>query len=204
MVLFDMNLVSFDINFRLQIKEGIKRSFYKEFRKVVDQADVVLQVLDARDPEGCRCKDVSLIHDMSYIILISYLYHTLYPTGYLCLFAVKNCKKTYLSILCLSRTKYHCCSMQAETAVLSDYSKRLILVLNKIDLVPPDVAKSWYKYLSKQFPTVMFKANTQAQKTRLSQSSVDVMGVNHKMFASSACLGARELNKVIIHYIFTI
>lgn len=26
---------------------------------MVEQADVVLQVLDARDPEGCRCKDVS-------------------------------------------------------------------------------------------------------------------------------------------------
>jgi len=129
----------------LQIKEGIKRSFYKEFRKVVDQADVVLQVLDARDPEGCRCKD-------------------------------------------------------AETAVLSDYSKRLILVLNKIDLVPVDVAKAWHKHLSKQFPTVMFKANTQSQKDRLKQSTVDVMAVNHKMFASSACLGARELNKLLVNY----
>jgi len=129
----------------LQIKEGIKRSFYKEFRKVVEQADVVLQVLDARDPEGCRCKD-------------------------------------------------------AETAVLSDYSKRLILVLNKIDLVPPDVAKSWHKHLSKQFPTVLFKANTQAQNSRLKQSTVDVMGVSHKMFASSACLGARELNKLLVNY----
>ena len=82
--------------------------------------------------------------------------------------------------------------------MLSDYSKRLILVLNKIDLVPPDVAKSWHKHLSRQFPTVMFKANTQAQKARLKQSTVDVMGVNHKMFSSSACLGARELNKVFL------
>ncbi|XP_063673878.1 guanine nucleotide-binding protein-like 3-like protein [Bolinopsis microptera] len=129
----------------LQIKEGIKRSFYKEFRKVVDQADVVLEVLDARDPEGCRCKD-------------------------------------------------------AETAVLADYNKRLILVLNKIDLVPQDVSKAWHKHLSKQFPTVLFKANTQAQKSNLKRSNVDVMGVNHKMFATSACLGARELNKLLVNY----
>ena len=43
---------------RMSLKDGAKRAFYKEFRKVVEQADVVLQVLDARDPEGCRCKDV--------------------------------------------------------------------------------------------------------------------------------------------------
>jgi len=127
------------------VKEGIKRSFYKEFRNVVDQADVVLQVLDARDPEGCRCKD-------------------------------------------------------AETAVLANYNKRLILILNKIDLVPPEVAKAWHKHLSKQFPTVLFKANTQNQKGKLCQAKMDVRTVNHKMMNTSACLGAKELMKVLGNY----
>jgi len=31
------------------------RTYYREFRQVVETADVVLEVLDARDPLGCRC-----------------------------------------------------------------------------------------------------------------------------------------------------
>ena len=32
--------------------------YYREFRKVVETSDVVLEVLDARDPLGCRCYQV--------------------------------------------------------------------------------------------------------------------------------------------------
>ena len=31
------------------------RAYYREFRKVLESSDVVLEVLDARDPLGCRC-----------------------------------------------------------------------------------------------------------------------------------------------------
>jgi hypothetical protein len=34
------------------------RAYYREFRKVVEASDVVLEVLDARDPLGCRCLQV--------------------------------------------------------------------------------------------------------------------------------------------------
>jgi len=35
-----------------------RRAYYKELKKVIDASDVVLQVLDARDPEGCRSEEI--------------------------------------------------------------------------------------------------------------------------------------------------
>jgi len=38
--------------------DGSRRAFYKDFVKVVEAADVIIEVLDARDPLSCRCLDV--------------------------------------------------------------------------------------------------------------------------------------------------
>ena len=34
------------------------KAYYREFKRVVEASDVVLEVLDARDPLGCRCPQV--------------------------------------------------------------------------------------------------------------------------------------------------
>lgn len=87
-------------------KDGSRKAFDKVFKQVVDQADVVLYVLDARDPEGTRSKDI-------------------------------------------------------ERMVMAAASggKRLILILNKIDLIPPPVLKAWLIHLRRYFPTIPLRAS---------------------------------------------
>ena len=45
-------------------------------------------------------------------------------------------------------------------------SKRLIFILNKIDLVPPPVLKAWLVYLRKFFPTLPLRASNPAPNAR--------------------------------------
>merc|ERR1711939_133164 len=87
-------------------KDGSRKAFDKVFKQVVEQADVVLYVLDARDPEGTRSKEV-------------------------------------------------------ERMVMAAASggKRLILILNKIDLIPAPVLKSWLLHPRRYFPTIPLRAS---------------------------------------------
>ena len=93
-----------------------QRTFHKELSIVLKAADVLLEVLDARDPMGCRC-------------------------------------------------------LALEDAVLAKCrGKRVVLVLNKVDLVPPEVTQRWLAYLRQYFPTIPFKASTQSNKGTVSSS----------------------------------
>lgn len=122
------------------------RVYHKEFKMVVERADVVLEVLDARDPLGCRCP-------------------------------------------------------QVEQAVInSGPNKRLVLVLNKIDLIPKDNLLKWLSYLRNEFPTVAFKASTQIQQDNLAHSKVAVLHSSSTLITSSRCLGANILMKVLGNY----
>ena len=45
--------------------------------------------------------------------------------------------------------------------------KKLVLVLNKVDLIPKALVEEWLKYLRHDFPTIAFKCSTQNQKNNL-------------------------------------
>ena len=116
--------------------------YAKEFQKVVEAADVIIQVLDARDPLGTRCKQVE------------------------------------------------------QTVIQAN--KRLILLLNKIDLVPSDNLESWVRYLRNEFPTLTFKANTQNQKHNLGR--IKNAHAKDDQLQSSKCAGADILMKMLGNY----
>lgn len=89
-------------------QKGTSRRIWGELYKVIDSSDVLVQVVDARDPMGTRCRRL----------------------------------ERYL--------KEH------------RSAKHLVLVINKVDLVPPQIARRWLQLLSKEMPTLLL----QADKTR--------------------------------------
>jgi nuclear GTP-binding protein len=106
--------------------QASRRAYLRELKKVVDSADVLLQVLDARDPIGSR----------------------IHPT--------------------------------IENTILAQADKRMVLVLNKIDLVPKQVVSDWLAVLRKSHPTIAIKASadkgngTEKQEVDATSTSVPV------------------------------
>ncbi|CAG9828930.1 unnamed protein product [Diabrotica balteata] len=134
----DSNVKQHETNNEQSLKQ-----YYKEFKKVIEAADVILEVVDARDPLGTRCK-------------------------------------------------------QVEQAVLDTKgNKRLVLVLNKADLVPREILDQWLKYLKKTTPTIAFKASTQNQSKKLGQRK---LGKGNKVLQSSNSVGAELLMSLLANY----
>lgn len=69
-----------------------KKKFVKEVRKIIDESDLLIEVLDARDPEGSRSHDIE--------------------------------------------------------KEIAEKGKKLVLLMNKIDLVSEDNSAKWFKKLS--------------------------------------------------------
>ena len=59
-----------------------------------------------------------------------------------------------------------------EDLVRSYPNKRLVLILNKSDLVPLEILEKWLKYLKNFYPTLIFKASTQNQSNNIAQAHI--------------------------------
>ena len=120
------------------------RAYFKEFVKVVEAADVIIQVLDARDPLAYRSPEVE----------------------------------------------------QFVRRVNPD--KRVVLMLNKIDLVPKDNVQKWLKYFREEIPCVAFKCATGKKsdggKLGSGELHFDYGSVAH------ASLGAETLLQLLKNY----
>ena len=134
------------------INKDLSRKLYiKILEQVLENSDVILEVLDARDPLSCRSKEIENKINL-----------------------IKN--------------------------------KKIILVLNKIDLIPLQNAIDWQKYLSKEYPCVLFKSNTQTQNTNLSQSNLFDKNLKeqkdyiNEILKSNKTIGSEELLNILKNY----
>ncbi|TFK22857.1 hypothetical protein FA15DRAFT_671103 [Coprinopsis marcescibilis] len=108
---------------RERTKEQLRRYYLKSLHKVIDESDIILLILDARDPEGCRSRLV-----------------------------------------------------EEEVRRRESEGKKLVFVLNKIDLVPRGNAQAWLKHLRHSTPTLPFLSSaSQNSKSNISSSTAPAL-----------------------------
>ncbi|KAF2745392.1 nucleolar GTP-binding protein 2 [Sporormia fimetaria CBS 119925] len=127
-------------------KDSSRRAFDKVYKQVVESADVVLYVLDARDPQGTRSKEVE---------------HMV---------------------------------MGADGG-----SKRMIFILNKIDLIPPNVLKGWLSHLRRSFPTLPLRASKPAPNAKtFEHRELSIKGTSETLFkALKTFAESRQLKRSV-------
>ncbi|GAB1311101.1 nuclear GTP-binding protein nug1 [Madurella fahalii] len=123
-----------------------RKAYDKVFKQVVEQADVILYVLDARDPEGTRSRDV-----------------------------------------------------ERSVMAAAGGGKRLILVLNKVDLVPPPVLRGWLAHLRRFFPTLPLRASGPAPNAHtFNHRDITVQSTSAALFrALKSYAASRNLKRAI-------
>ena len=126
-------------------RDASQRAFGGALNCILQQADVVLEVLDARDPDGCRTRKLE-----AYV-------HTHRP------------------------------------------ELQIVLVLNKIDLVPANVTAAWVRHLQAYFPVVLFKAATRVRRgSKVGHAKgVRVHEAHQKDLGTGDCVGAAELLQLL-------
>ncbi|OQR97226.1 guanine nucleotide-binding-like protein [Achlya hypogyna] len=125
------------------LNDHSRKQYMKELKKVVERADVILEVLDARDPMGCRTLDMED----------------------------------------LMRSK----------------GKKVVLVLNKIDLVPAETLQPWLAHLRTFYPTIAFKASTQDKNISSSGISKGEKAQG-KLMTGSRAVGTEALMQLLKNY----
>ena len=130
----------------------MKKKYMKELKEIIEQSDIILEVLDARDPDGCRCRELE------------------------------------------------------QEILAQGGDKKIIFVLNKIDLVPIEVVQVWKKKLSREYACVLFKANTQSntkdygQVKMFNNSIKDKKELCNAILNSSKSVGPDKLLELIKNY----
>jgi nuclear GTP-binding protein len=124
-----------------------RRWYFRELNKVLDTADIILEVVDARDPMGCRCVEI-----------------------------------------------------EKRIQALAENSKKLVLVINKIDLIPPEVAQKWVSYFRREYPTVAFKSSTQQQNSNLGRTNIKLSNVSESNVLTGTSIGAGALMSLLKNY----
>ena len=144
------------IDASLTVRDSSAKAFMRELRKVIERSDVIIQVLDARDPEGTRSKWV-----------------------------------------------------EEEVRKRDAQGKKLLAVVNKIDLVPRENLEAWLRHLRHSFPCMPFKSSTQNQRQNLSQNAVPLVqaptvpgqkAVYRELPSTSSSLGAPALLDLLKQY----
>jgi len=124
-----------------------RRAYLRSLKQVIESSDVILQVIDSRDPLGTR----------------------IHPA--------------------------------IEAGILSHYDKRMVLVLNKIDLIPKKNVSDWLTYLRRSHPTVALKAGTTQSRSNEGGKSGGVgQAKGESALSTSNAVGVEGLLQLLKNY----
>ena len=124
-----------------------RRAYLRSLKQVIESSDVILQVIDSRDPLGTR----------------------IHPA--------------------------------IEAGILSHYDKRMVLVMNKIDLIPKKNVSDWLTFLRRSHPTVALKAGTTQSRSNEGGKSGGVgQAKGESALSSSSAVGVEGLLQLLKNY----